>query len=207
MSHYSCPFNNGIKARRYSILQFQNSTSITRLGFQKPHLNPGIIWIIRIRWGFENTTQIAIASNRVTPDYPSHCPCCGHVPDTIFFTDSRFFQPICTLNTLVPILKTVVPSNDVGHFKVELVSTTVYIESIYATILRFNFVLLLLLLLRCVETESFSILVIPSIKCPPIYVNITEKDNITITEKEPIIIYVLEEVKEISNNHCGSYNN
>ncbi|OUM70529.1 hypothetical protein PIROE2DRAFT_1408, partial [Piromyces sp. E2] len=43
------PLNNGIKALRYSNLQFKNSTSITRIGFQKPYLNLGIIWIIRIR--------------------------------------------------------------------------------------------------------------------------------------------------------------
>ncbi|OUM68178.1 hypothetical protein PIROE2DRAFT_4180 [Piromyces sp. E2] len=54
-----------------------NSTSITRLSFQKPHLNLGMIRIIRIRCDFENTTRIVIASNRVTPDCLSHCPCCG----------------------------------------------------------------------------------------------------------------------------------
>ena len=32
--------------------------------------------IIRIRCGFENTTRIAIASNKVTSDCPSYCPCC-----------------------------------------------------------------------------------------------------------------------------------
>ncbi|OUM65571.1 hypothetical protein PIROE2DRAFT_7413 [Piromyces sp. E2] len=76
------PLNNGIKALRYSNLQFKNSTSITRIGFQKPYLNIGIIWIIRIRCGFENTTRIAIASNRVTPDCPRYCSCCGHGEQT-----------------------------------------------------------------------------------------------------------------------------
>ncbi|OUM59358.1 hypothetical protein PIROE2DRAFT_15133 [Piromyces sp. E2] len=56
--------NNGIKTLRYSNLQYKNLTSITRLGFQKPYLNLGLIWIIRIRCGFENTTRIVIASNR-----------------------------------------------------------------------------------------------------------------------------------------------
>ncbi|OUM62336.1 hypothetical protein PIROE2DRAFT_11386, partial [Piromyces sp. E2] len=74
------PLNNGIKALRYSNLQFKNSTSITRLGFQKPYLNLGIIWIIRIRCGFENTTRIAITSNKVTPD--SYCPCFDHREQT-----------------------------------------------------------------------------------------------------------------------------
>ncbi|OUM68236.1 hypothetical protein PIROE2DRAFT_4114 [Piromyces sp. E2] len=63
-------------------LKFQNSTSITRLGFQKPHINHGIIWIIRICCGFENTTLIAIANNRITPDCPNYCPCCDHGEQT-----------------------------------------------------------------------------------------------------------------------------
>jgi len=41
-------------------------------------LNLGINWIIRIRCGFENSSRIAIASNRVTPDCLRFCPCCGH---------------------------------------------------------------------------------------------------------------------------------
>ncbi|OUM61913.1 hypothetical protein PIROE2DRAFT_11925 [Piromyces sp. E2] len=45
--------------------------------FQKPYLNLGIIWNIRIGCGFENTTRIVITSNRVTPDFLSYCPCCG----------------------------------------------------------------------------------------------------------------------------------
>jgi len=48
------------------------------LDFEKPHLNLGINWIIRIHCGFENSSRIAIASNRVTPDCPRFCPCCGH---------------------------------------------------------------------------------------------------------------------------------
>ena len=72
------PLNNGSKALRYTNFQFQNSTKITRIGFEKPHLNLGINWIIRIRCGFENSSRIAIASNRVTPDCPRFCPCCGH---------------------------------------------------------------------------------------------------------------------------------
>ena len=58
------PPNNGSKALRYTNFQFQNSTKITRIGFEKPHLNLGINWIIRIRCGFENSSRIAIASNR-----------------------------------------------------------------------------------------------------------------------------------------------
>ncbi|OUM57450.1 hypothetical protein PIROE2DRAFT_17564 [Piromyces sp. E2] len=76
------PLNNGIKAPRYSNLQFKNSTSITRIGFQKSYLTLGIIWIIRICCGFENTTRIAIVSNRVTPDCSSYCPCCDHGEQT-----------------------------------------------------------------------------------------------------------------------------
>ena len=70
--------NNGSKTLRYTNFQFQNSTKITRIGFEKPHLNLGINWIIRIRCGFENSSRIAIASNRVTSDFPCFCPCCGH---------------------------------------------------------------------------------------------------------------------------------
>ncbi|OUM61882.1 hypothetical protein PIROE2DRAFT_11995 [Piromyces sp. E2] len=31
----------------------------------------------------ENTTRIAVASNRVTPDCPSYCSCCGHGDQTL----------------------------------------------------------------------------------------------------------------------------
>jgi len=72
------PLKNGSKALRYTNSQFQNSTKITRIGFEKSHLNLGINWIIRIRCGFKNSSRIAIARNRVTPDCPLFCPCCGH---------------------------------------------------------------------------------------------------------------------------------
>ncbi|OUM68689.1 hypothetical protein PIROE2DRAFT_3532 [Piromyces sp. E2] len=66
MSHYS--WTKESKTLRYSTLNFQNSTNIPRINLQKLHFNLGIIWIFRIRCDFENTTQIAIASNRVTPE-------------------------------------------------------------------------------------------------------------------------------------------
>ena len=72
------PLNNGSKALSYTNNQYRNSNRITLIGFLKPHLNLGITWIIRIRCGFENSTRIAIASNRVTTDCPHYCPCCGH---------------------------------------------------------------------------------------------------------------------------------
>ena len=72
------PLNKGIKAQRYNSINYMNSTKITKISFQKPHLNLGINWIIRIRCGFENSTRIAIASNRVTTDCPKYCPCCEH---------------------------------------------------------------------------------------------------------------------------------
>jgi len=67
------PLNN-----EYTNFQFQNSTKITRIGFERPHLNLDINWIIRSRFGFENSSRIAIASNSVTPHCPRFCPCCGH---------------------------------------------------------------------------------------------------------------------------------
>jgi len=58
-------------------MQFSDTKYLFRLSYDKPHLNLGINWILRIRAGYEKNVRIAIASNRVTDDCPRHCPCCG----------------------------------------------------------------------------------------------------------------------------------
>ncbi len=70
------PLNNGIKALRYTNNKFSDTKCLFRLSYDKPQLNLGINWILRIRAGYEKTTRIAIASNRVTDDCPRQCPCC-----------------------------------------------------------------------------------------------------------------------------------
>ena len=72
------PTNKGIKALRYTNSKFSDTKCLFRLSYDKPQLNLGINWILRIRAGYENTTRIAIASNRVTDTCPRHCPCCGN---------------------------------------------------------------------------------------------------------------------------------
>jgi len=78
------PTNNGIKALRYNNNKFSDTKYLFHLSYDKPHLNLGINWILRIRAGYEKNARIAIANNRVTDDYPRHCPCCG--------TDNQSFQ-------------------------------------------------------------------------------------------------------------------
>ncbi|OUM58062.1 hypothetical protein PIROE2DRAFT_16763 [Piromyces sp. E2] len=68
-----CPLNNGIKALKYSNLQFQNLTSITSLGFQNT-LSKSWNYLDHSYSLCENTTWIAIASNRITTDCPSWSP-------------------------------------------------------------------------------------------------------------------------------------
>ncbi len=71
------PTNTGIKATRYTNYKFSDVKRLFRLSYDKPHLNLGINWILRIRAGYEKNTRIAIASNRVTDNCPRQCPCCG----------------------------------------------------------------------------------------------------------------------------------
>jgi len=69
--------NKGIKTLRYKNSKFSDTKQLLRFSYDKPHLNLGINWILRIRSNFENSTRIVIASKRVTPDCPRYCPCCG----------------------------------------------------------------------------------------------------------------------------------
>ena len=69
--------NKGIKAQKYKKCKYSDTKKLFRLSFIKPHLNLGINWILRIRANFENSSRIAIASDRVTSDCPKVCPCCG----------------------------------------------------------------------------------------------------------------------------------
>jgi len=71
------PTNNGIKALRYNNNKFSDTKYLFRLSYDKPHLNLGINWILRIRADYEKNARIAIASNRVTDNCPRHCSCCG----------------------------------------------------------------------------------------------------------------------------------
>ena len=71
------PTNNGIKATKYTNNNFSDTKRLFRLSYDKPQLNLGINWILRIRAGYEKTTRIAIASNIVTDNCPRHSPCYG----------------------------------------------------------------------------------------------------------------------------------
>jgi len=71
------PTNKGIKVLRYNNNKFSDTKYLFLLSYDKPHLNLGINWILRIRAGYEKNARIAIASNRITDDCPRHCPCCG----------------------------------------------------------------------------------------------------------------------------------
>ena len=77
--HYwiKSPTNKGIKALRYKNSKFADTKQLFRFSYDKPQVNLGINWILRIRANFENSTRIALASNRVTPDCPRCCPCCN----------------------------------------------------------------------------------------------------------------------------------
>ena len=68
--------NKGKKALEYTNNKFSDTSRIFVLGYEHPHLNLGINWILRIRCGFENNSKIAIASNRVNNECPNFCPCC-----------------------------------------------------------------------------------------------------------------------------------
>jgi len=56
--------------------KFSDVKRLFRLSYDKPHLNLGINWILRIRAGYEKNTRIAISSNRVTDNCPRQCPYC-----------------------------------------------------------------------------------------------------------------------------------
>ena len=86
----------GIKGKNYDKYKFCDSKHIIMLGYEYPHINLGIKWIIRLRCGYIYNSKIAYKSGKVSKECPSYCPCCqqGEQSFEHWIFDCPFFSLI-----------------------------------------------------------------------------------------------------------------